>query len=185
MTEQAVVPPVLTATLANSWAYFKDQLEASAWSRLQVALADPTLAADFDRLLATSEFFRDQFIRHHDWAVTELEAGRLFRCLDPEADFQEDALSQLVVDNTSEDAVMSALRTFRNRQMLRIVACELSGRVTLSETFQALTHLADITIQFSVHWSTAKLSQRFGIPVGEWSGESQELVVLGLSLIHI
>ena len=175
-----MVPPALTATLARTWAYFKDQLEASAWDRLQAALADPTLAADFDRLLATSEFFRDQFIRHRDWALTELEAGRLFRCSDLEGESWEDALSQLVLDNTSEAAVMSALRIFRNRQMLRIVAGELSGRITLSETFQALTQLADITIQFSVRWSTAKLSQRFGNPVGEWSGEPQELVVLGM-----
>ena len=153
-----MVPPVLTATLAKSWAYFKDQLEASAWNRLQVALADLTLAADFDRLLATSEFFRDQFIRHRDWALTELEAGRLFRCSDLEGESWEDALSQLVLDNASEDAVMSALRVFRNRQMLKIVAGELSGRVTLSETFQALTQLADIAIQFSVRWSSAKLS---------------------------
>ena len=180
MTEQTSVPQPLEAVLARHWAFLSDQLEAPVWSRLQAALDDPALAADFDRLLATSEFFRDQFIRHRDWAVTELESGRLFQCCTLGAEAWQAALKQLVMDNAREDAVMSALRIFRNRQMLKIVACELSGRATLSETFHQLTQLADITIQFSVGWATAKLSQRFGIPLGEWSGEAQELVVLGM-----
>ena len=180
MTEQTSVPQPLAAALAKSWGYFTEQLEAPLWARLQTVLGDPTLAVDFDRLLATSEFFRDQFIRHHDWAVTELEAGRLFQHSHLEAASWEVALQALVIDNTSDDDVMSALRIFRNRQMLRIVACELSGRVTLAETFEALTRLADVTIQFSVRWATARLSQRFGTPYGEWSGEAQELVVLGM-----
>ena len=85
MTEQTSVPQPLAAALAKSWGYFTEQLEAPLWARLQTVLGDPTLAVDFDRLLATSEFFRDQFIRHHDWAVTELEAGRLFKRSDLEA----------------------------------------------------------------------------------------------------
>ncbi|WP_435213406.1 bifunctional [glutamate--ammonia ligase]-adenylyl-L-tyrosine phosphorylase/[glutamate--ammonia-ligase] adenylyltransferase [Luminiphilus sp. nBUS_16] len=174
------MPQSLEAGLAKSWGVFTDQLEPEILTRLQHALDASTVAADFDRLLATSNFFRDQFIRHRDWAVGELEAGRLFQCCDLDAEAWKVALKQLVLDNSSEDAVMSALRIFRNRQMLSIVACELSGRAALSETFQALTRLADITIQFSVDWATAKLSRRFGLPVGEWSGEAQELVVLGM-----
>jgi len=117
MTEQTSVPQPLAAALAKSWGYFTEQLEATLWDRLQTVLGAPTLSADFDRLLATSEFFRDQFIRHHNWALTELEAGRLFQHSDLEAASWEVALQALVIDNTSDDEVMSALRIFRNRQM--------------------------------------------------------------------
>jgi glutamate-ammonia-ligase adenylyltransferase len=180
MTRQTTVPQLLVSELAKSWGYFTEQLEPNAWARLQKVLSDPALAADFDRLLATSEFFRDQFIRHRDWALAELEAGRLFQNDDFQAEAWQASLRQLVLDSNSEDAVMSALRIFRNQQMLRIVACELTGRATLSDTFRALTLLADSTIQFCVGWATARLSQRFGTPFGEWSGEAQELVVLGM-----
>ena len=168
MTRQSTVPQLLVSELAKSWGYFTEQLEPNAWARLQKVLSDPALAADFDRLLATSEFFRDQFIRHRDWALAELEAGRLFQNDDFKAEAWQASLRQLVLDSNSEDAVMSALRIFRNQQMLRIVACELTGRATLSDTFRALTLLADSTIQFCVGWATARLSQRFGTQFGEW-----------------
>ena len=180
MTKRAAVPASLGATLERGWVLLTDQLSPELLEQLNQALDACDLAAEFDGLLATSEFFRDQFLRHAEWAVAEVVGQRLFQTSPhgPEA-WQRD-LERLIVDHTSEDHVMSALRIFRNRHMLRIVACELTGRATLDDTFRELTLLADTTIRFAVGWATNRLAERFGRPVGEWSGETQELVVIGM-----
>ena len=180
MTDRAAVPPSLGATLERSWALLTDQLSPALLEQLNQALDARELAAEFDCLLATSEFFRDQFLRHADWAVAEVAAQRLFQTSPPGPEAWQRGLECLIGDQVSEDHVMSALRIFRNRHMLRIVARELTGRATLEDTFRDLTLLADTTIRFAVDWAANRLAERFGRPVGEWSGETQELVVLGM-----
>ena len=147
---------------------------------LQQHLEAQGCRGDFDRLLATSEFFQDQFIRHAEWALAQVAAGQLFHPPEHDPVAWRQQLEALVPERADEAAVMSALRIFRNRQMLGIVARELTGRGTLADTVRELTGLADTTIQFAVRWATDSLSQRFGQPVGEWSGDIQELIVLGM-----
>ncbi|MGB0764932.1 MAG: bifunctional [glutamate--ammonia ligase]-adenylyl-L-tyrosine phosphorylase/[glutamate--ammonia-ligase] adenylyltransferase, partial [Luminiphilus sp.] len=180
MTDTRPVPQALGATLERSWGLLAETLNPEAMALLQQHLEAQGCRGDFDRLLATSEFFRDQFIRHAEWAVEQVAAGQLFRPPEHDSVAWRQQLEALVPERADEAAVMSALRIFRNRQMLGIVARELTGRGTLANTFRELTGLADTTIQFAVRWATDSLSQRFGQPVGEWSGDVQELVVLGM-----
>jgi len=180
MTDIRPVPQALGATLERSWGLLAETLNPEAMTLLQQHLETQGCRGDFDRLLATSEFFRDQFIRHAEWALEQVAAGQLFRPPEHDPVAWRQQLEALVPERADEAAVMSALRIFRNRQMLGIVARELTGRGALADTFRELTGLADTTIQFAVRWATDSLSERFGQPVGEWSGDIQELVVLGM-----
>ncbi len=180
MTERLRVPPSLGTTLEKSWTLVSGQISAEAQRVLREGLDAHHWTADFDRLLATSEFFRDQFLRHTDWVVEEVVQGRLFQPSGLTPDAWRQSLEALLPDTSDEAGVMCALRVFRNRHMLRIVACELTGRVELEDTFRDLTALADTAIQFAVGWATDQLAGRFGQPTGEWSGDPQELIVLGM-----
>ena len=180
MTDTRPVPQALGATLERSWGLLAETLNPEAMALLQQHLEAQGCRGDFDRLLATSEFFRGQFIRHAEWALEQVAAGQLFCPPEHDPVAWRQQLEALVPERADEAAVMSALRIFRNRRMLGIVARELTGRGTLADTFRQLTGLADTTIQFAVRWATDSLSERFGQPVGEWSGDVQELVVLGM-----
>jgi len=180
MTEAVRLPALLAPVVAHHHQRLLERLNDDQRRQLDAALGDKRLAADFERLLATSDFFVEHFSRQAAWAVVDLANGALFGddCLSPEA--MARTLQSLVGEGGDEAAVMAALRIFRNRAMLRIVARELTGRATLAETFRELTILADTAIRFAVTWSTQRLVERFGQPIGGFSGEPQELVVLGM-----
>ena len=180
MTESIPLPAALSPVLEHHRQRIAERLDERQRAALQATLADRVLAADFDRLLSSSDFFVEQFARHAAWALEALASGALLGGRSPTPETMEQALQGLVSDPDSEASVMTALRIFRNHCMLRIVGRELTGRATLAETFRELTLLADTTIRYAVAWSTERLAGRFGTPTGGDSGEPQELVVLGM-----
>ena len=62
--------------------------------------------------------------------LAQVAAGQLFHPPEHDPVAWRQQLEALVPERADEAAVMSALRIFRNRQMLGIVARELTGRGT-------------------------------------------------------
>ncbi|GAA6150996.1 bifunctional [glutamate--ammonia ligase]-adenylyl-L-tyrosine phosphorylase/[glutamate--ammonia-ligase] adenylyltransferase [Pseudoteredinibacter isoporae] len=72
------------------------------------------------------------------------------------------------------------LRQFRRRAMIRIVWRDLNQLASLEETTADMSALAESCTQLALEFHYRALVKRFGLPIGEESGQVQSLVVLGM-----
>jgi len=80
----------------------------------------------------------------------------------------------------AEAAAARALRRLRAEVMCVAIERDLRGTATLAEVTGAMTDLAELSIQHGLATLGDDLAATFGRPVGEQSGEVQELVVVGM-----
>ncbi len=79
-----------------------------------------------------------------------------------------------------EEAAKRALRRLRAEVMCVVIERDLRGLATLAEVTGAMTDLAELSIQYGLATLGDDLAATYGRPVGEQSGETQELVVVGM-----
>jgi glutamate-ammonia-ligase adenylyltransferase len=145
-----------------------------AWSRL---MSEPRIEATLPRVWACSEFVATLCCRDPDLIVELLESGSLFTRA--EGDSIARALNASVPRN-EEAQLMAALRRFRHQQLLRIAWRDIAGWADLDETLRDLSDLADACIQLACSHTYEVLTQRYGVPRGERSGEPQPLMILAM-----
>ncbi len=90
-----------------------------------------------------------------------------------------DPLNRLIGDGAEEAKLDSALRQFRQCQMVRIAWRDLAGFSDLEETMQAVSSLAEASLESALNYHFDRLEERFGCPRNE-RGEKVRMVVLGL-----
>ena len=86
-------------------------------------------------------------------------------------------LANLVVPDEAE--LMTQLRHFRRREMVRIAWRDLAGWADLAETLMDLSQLADACIQFALDFLYQQACELRGTPVLA-DGSPQQIVVLGM-----
>ncbi|MBX9704973.1 MAG: bifunctional [glutamate--ammonia ligase]-adenylyl-L-tyrosine phosphorylase/[glutamate--ammonia-ligase] adenylyltransferase, partial [Gammaproteobacteria bacterium] len=87
---------------------------------------------------------------------------------------------QVLLETVSDEAtLMTVLRRFRRREMLRITWRDLAGWADLAFTSQDLSALADACIQGSLQKLAAWEAMRHGMPVDS-HGQAAELLVVAL-----
>jgi [glutamine synthetase] adenylyltransferase / [glutamine synthetase]-adenylyl-L-tyrosine phosphorylase len=132
----------------------------------------------FVRLLATSEFFAETCRRQPDWLLAALASCHFDKPLDP------DELAAELRDGLHEAASMAAagrfLRRWRNRRMAQIVWRDFCGQADMAETTAQVSLLADSCLQQALDWLYKQAVTDHGVPLGEYSGEPQQMVVMGL-----
>ncbi|MGZ5607500.1 MAG: [protein-PII] uridylyltransferase family protein, partial [Methylobacter sp.] len=79
----------------------------------------------------------------------------------------------------SQAGLMTQLRDFRRREMVRIAWRDLAGWAELSETLADLSHLADACIQFALDFLYREACELRGTPLLS-DGSPQQIVVLGM-----
>lgn len=84
------------------------------------------------------------------------------------------------VSGPVEGALCKALRWLRQDTMALIMERDLRGDMTLAEVTEAMTLLAECTVQSALDQIVAEMAPQVGYPVGEQSGERQELIVVGM-----
>lgn len=84
---------------------------------------------------------------------------------------------QTVTDDTS---LKRALRQLRQRVMLRLIVRDLNGLADLNEVMHVVSALAEVALQHALLHLTLWLEAQYGVPIGEESGESQRLIVVGM-----
>ncbi len=93
-------------------------------------------------------------------------------------------LYQTVFDSVTsaqnDDELRQRQRQNRNYQMCRIALRDLSGLAELEETMRDCSDLADALVAASLDWQYKKLNERFGVPMGEYSGKPQKMLVIGM-----
>lgn len=80
----------------------------------------------------------------------------------------------------SEQALKRALRLLRNEVFAALAERDLSGAATLDEVTGAMTDFAEFAVRAAIAVIGQELGALHGQPVGQSSGEVQELVVVGM-----
>ncbi len=140
---------------------------------------------------ACSEFVAAVLNRQPDLPETLAAEGWLTEPRAP-GSFIE-ALRAATAGVADEAGMMSLLRRWRRRELVRIAWRDLAGASSVEESLRDLTELADATIGCAVDFACAQLTQRYGIPRagdsesrgdgaggGAVPGEPQPLVTLGM-----
>ncbi len=149
-----------------------EALEAAAPG--QRAALPPRVRAALPRVFAASDFVAEACVRDPELLVDlptrfglerPLEAGEPARRAPPPAD--------------TEAAMLSALRRWRRRELVRIAWRALAGWADIEESLRESSDFADAAITTCVEYARAQLTRRFGEPRGPL-GAAQPLVVLAM-----
>ena len=82
-------------------------------------------------------------------------------------------------EEPDEAQVMSALRRWRTREMVRLAWRDLAGFATIAETLQEQSAFAECAIQQAHRHAHRILSARYGVPRSA-AGVAQQLIVVGM-----
>jgi glutamate-ammonia-ligase adenylyltransferase len=74
----------------------------------------------------------------------------------------------------------AAMRRTRNLVLSSLILRDLNGTAKLNDIITAISDLADFVVQTHLHHLMAEMVTLHGQPIGEESGEVQELIVLGM-----
>lgn len=172
----AALPAPLVASVRAQWARYIEAL-AESGAPVPAQLTADKLAA-LGRVFAGSDYVAGQCARRPALLQELLDGGELDRryAVDELRSHVETALAPAGDD----DALASALRAVRHREMLRIIWRDLSGVADLAETVGDLSDLADAGIDFALAKLSAWAERDLGMPVGEQDGAPQKLVVIGM-----
>lgn len=119
----------------------------------------PVLAS-LPRVWACSRFVAQSCLRDPALMQELTAAGVL------ERDYQQDEMASRLERELGADAdeprLMSVLRRFRTREMVRVAWRDLAGWAALDETLADLSDLADVCVDAAVRWHDAALRARHG-----------------------
>ena len=177
MTE--TVPAALRASLLHDYAELTAALGEAGPPLF--ALAEQQ-SQNFPQQLATvlsgSQFVAQALTRHTGLFESLVRSGDLWRSYGPEETAH--ALQAMLEADLDEARMMTRLRQFRRREMVRIVWRDFSRLAETMETTRDLSHLAEACTGAALAFAEQALVLRHGEPIGRHSGERQRLVVLGM-----
>lgn len=90
-----------------------------------------------------------------------------------------DLLNDLLIDCETEVQLHRILRRFRLQQMVNIAVADLVFNISLEQSLERLSLLADALIQSSLAWLTSFCQNKWGTPQNS-AGEIQPLLVFGM-----
>ncbi len=161
------LPETLRVSVADSLQHWHD-----AVSNIDLP-AD--IIASLVKVWASSEFIATSCTRKPALLPNLIESGDLTRSYP--SDYYASQLKQLVI--ADEAALMTMLRQFRRREMVRIAWRDLAGWSELSETLTELSWLADACIQTALDFLYTQACEKRGTPLLA-DGTPQQIIVLGM-----
>lgn len=133
---------------------------------------------DFDALIRHARHCSHYFARVLDAEPAWLEVLRAQHQLATDATLIERWLDELPVADEAE--LGRALRLLRKRVMLQLILRDLGGLCDLNEVMQAMTALAEISVQRAQQCCMDSLTAQFGQPLGVDSNAPQQMLVIGM-----
>lgn len=73
-----------------------------------------------------------------------------------------------------------AMRRLRNLVLCTLIQRDLRGQADMHEVVDTISHFADFVVRTHVADISAELQALYGVPVGDDSGEEQQMIVLGM-----
>src|SRR4030066_1605971 len=89
-------------------------------------------------------------------------------------------LQQSGHDLAEEPGLARAVRKLRKEVMVKLILRDLNGLADLNEVVQAMTALAEESMQLAQACLMEALLAQFGTPLGEASARPQELLIIGM-----
>nr|VFJ66328.1 MAG: glutamate-ammonia-ligase adenylyltransferase [Candidatus Kentron sp. FW] len=150
-----------------------------AQSEVSPDMVESLLALPMDtlRVWVCSDFVTNTCSRNPMLVADLIRTGDLLRSYS--SDHYRLRAQQLISAVSSEEILLSVLRRFRQREMVRIAWRDLGGGADLDETMRDLSGFADAVIDATLTKLHAWACEKFGTPKSE-QGEPQRLVVLGM-----
>ncbi len=166
-----ILPPNLQASVKSSlenWLILINQ---------QSLTLNPTdkLTQSIPNVWCCSEFIAESCTRKPGLLVDLVDSGDLDSLYSEQA--YQTKLANLQI--TDEAELMTQLRRFRRREMVRIAWRDLAGWSDLSETLMDLSLLADACIQYALAFLYQQACELRGVPMLA-DGSPQQIVVLGM-----
>ncbi|MCV6615249.1 MAG: bifunctional [glutamate--ammonia ligase]-adenylyl-L-tyrosine phosphorylase/[glutamate--ammonia-ligase] adenylyltransferase [Cellvibrionaceae bacterium] len=166
----------LGAELDQMWQQWCERASDEQRSTLEAALADESLARQLAKAWGGSQFIFENCRQHPALLLDLIASGELQQSLSA-----EDFHAQLKATECAKDSDLERLlRQYRRRAMIRIVWRDFNQLAPLEETTGDMSSLAEASTQLALEFHYAALAKRFGLPIGQCSGEVQGLVVLGM-----
>jgi glutamate-ammonia-ligase adenylyltransferase len=81
---------------------------------------------------------------------------------------------------TGAAALNGPMRRLRNLIVCTLIERDLSGKADLAEVVRTMSEFADFAVQTHLHALMQEMTAQFGMPIGEESGDEQEMIVLGM-----
>ena len=168
-----LLPEALQATTEENLAGFRQAADKSGFQFPPGTEFAEQLAGFF-----TCSLFGARFcIRYPRILLSEQALSSLTRTL--HLDDYRQRLSDIFETATSESQLMSAMRVWRQQEMIRIAWRDLHNLADTSETLLNLSELAEASIDLTYRFCCEELKDRFGVPRNA-NGVHQRLVVLGM-----
>ncbi len=165
------LPPLGRDTISQALADWQASLQQQNLAVPQ----HPEFLDSVARVFYGSEFIRLYSLKKPMVLVDLVESGDLFS-----GDRRGQYFSALAIDaEIDENDLMTRLRVFRYREMIRIAWRDLAGWSDLDETLKDLTALAEVCIQKTLDVLYQKACVRRGTPTLD-NGRAINLVVLGM-----
>ena len=180
MPQFLAMPASLETRLRESLTRLSTRIGEQRCAELSATVQASGQQACFEALVAASEFFVEQVARQHDWLQRSLEQGQWLDDRDWTPEDWDSALGAMTSADPDEPELLAALRTFRHREMLRILWRDQAQLASVEEAFSDLSELADCCIRAAVRHAESTCLEKYGRPVGAESGDVQTLVVLGM-----
>ncbi len=154
----------------------KNTIALSEWSEHLDALNLPeNFAEAMVKVWAMSEFVSENCERKPEILLELIQSGDLFKSYN-EITYRE----KLVAKNIETEAdLMTTLRHFRRREMIRIAWRDIANWEELTQTLRELSWLADACIQTALNFLYNQACEKRGTPVLS-DGTPQQIVVLGM-----
>jgi glutamate-ammonia-ligase adenylyltransferase len=144
---------------------------------IQPLPADPVLQREIKEVFVYSDFIAGTCIRYPGLLTEWIGSGKLFKS------DQEDSYAvrlQKRLSSVTDDAQLkTALRRFRNREMVRIAWRDLTRRAKLPETMKDLSALAEACVDQTFQMLDQWLCRMWGEPLDRHQ-QRQHMVVLAM-----
>lgn len=176
----ALAPDWLDDSISKSAVRLAARVGSPAYEALCELVATTNQTQAFRTLMASSDFFVEQLGRQSVWLCAALADGSLLATREWTAEQWDAAFAVLHAPDATESDCLAALRTFRHRHLVRILWREAAQLATVEDTFAELSGLADCCVRAAVAFAVAALQPKYGLPMGQESGDEQSLVVLAM-----
>ncbi|MCK9397092.1 MAG: bifunctional [glutamate--ammonia ligase]-adenylyl-L-tyrosine phosphorylase/[glutamate--ammonia-ligase] adenylyltransferase [Methylobacter sp.] len=174
-SEFAALPDELKATVIDALTKWDERV---AELKLNIT-PTPEFNTAIVKVWCSSLFIAESCTRKPELLVELVNSGDLSAIYGENSYVEKLALSSTEGLARTQAELMTKLRDFRRREMVRIAWRDLAGWAELSETLADLSHLADACIQYALDFLYQEACELRGTPLLS-DGSPQQIVVLGM-----
>ncbi|MFL0796272.1 MAG: bifunctional [glutamate--ammonia ligase]-adenylyl-L-tyrosine phosphorylase/[glutamate--ammonia-ligase] adenylyltransferase [Cellvibrionaceae bacterium] len=173
---------ILPSCLSDDWGKAVSALKENAPELFSLLNSKASQSEEFkhcwEKAFVGSEYIVRQCDQIPDVVAELIESGDLFSAYDKET--YRNRLSEILLAMDAEEDLLKQLRLFRQREMVRLYWRDLSRLADMAETTRDVSLLAEATVDEALSWHYQKMCEDVGTPTGKYSGQPQQLIVLGM-----